>query len=364
MTIEDFLFGLIRTALWNDKMQGVEGVEMDHNQYETLKALAKEQTVYGLMIRGLAKNGIRLGKMDAINLCSIERKLAETNASLNREAVDLTRIARDGNRQLVIVKGQSVAALYPEPDYRVPGDIDAYGSLKDFDALTDAIGKEWGVNIHDTGYKHVDFIHNEVDFEVHRRLSVFCSMKSQKYWDALYAKSFDETDYVMIGGEKVPVLRATLNVLYVFVHLYLHLLVLGIAARQFCDVAVLLHHYKDVIDRDALEKHLRGIDFYDAFCAVGCVLVDKIGLKEDEFPFKIEEWHRRYSERILSDVFKRGNFGHYNRKQKDAGWMHSIETGFISINHCLRYYRLSPREIRMFLPRQIMISVKANLKKE
>ena len=80
---------------------------------------------------------------------------------------------------------------------------------------------------------------------------------------------------------------------------------LGVGLRQFCDLLVLLHRHCETIDRVALEKHLRAMGFYRAFCAIGAVLINKLNLPANEFPFTISASDAQYQDAILDIVFYR-----------------------------------------------------------
>ena len=59
-----------------------------------------------------------------------------------------------------------------------------------------------------------------------------------------------------------------LNVLYTFLHLYHHLVELGVGLRQFSDVAVLLKTHYNLIDKKKFFAWLDALDFRKAFDVV------------------------------------------------------------------------------------------------
>lgn len=357
------LFALVGNALWNTPIN-IDGMSLSHVQFDDLMHFAHQQTVSGLVVNALINNKVKLERRDVLSMLAVKEKLRRSNVMLLDAVNSFCSLLSNHEIRFVVVKGQTIAALYPDPYARTPGDVDSYVSPQDFEKAMAVIKEYWQPS--DISFtalsKHFAFSHEGVEFEMHRRLIDFLSKRNRDYWQWLFDTALDNNLHqIVVNHKPIPVFNATLNVLYVFVHLYMHLLILGVGLRQFCDVAILLHGYKDDIDAQMLKAHLDGINCYNAFCAIGAVLVDCIGMPADSFPFTIEPFHRNYMASILNAVFKRGNFGMHNRKIQHAGWLHSIETGFVTINHCLSFYKLSPREIAALVPNQIVQSVKTNL---
>ncbi|MBQ8047191.1 MAG: nucleotidyltransferase family protein [Prevotella sp.] len=360
MKKREVLFRLLRASLWGESLKPVE---MPTAVYRSLMSMADMQTVSGLIGEAMMSGGVTLSKYDAIDLYTRQRAVAEQNESLDEGVARLARLLNENAVSYVIVKGQTLATLYPQPRVRIPGDIDVYVTPSGLERLSGILKDEWGLELPPKGSgKHVSVEYNGTELEVHHRLNDFASKVHQRYWDGLYDTCFSIAETVDIGGTPVKKLPPTLEVLFVFVHMYYHLLVLGCGLRQLIDVGMVLHAYRDRIDAEALQAHLHGIGMYDAFCAVGHILVGKIGLSAEDFPFEIESWHKKYEQRILDDMFYRGNFGKYHRKVSGVGWWHTLETGWIIGSHCLKFFRLSPKEILALYPKHIASSLTGKLR--
>ena len=84
----------------------------------------------------------------------------------------------------------------------------------------------FGVDVPEFGQgKHVAVEFRGTELEVHCRLTDIYRSKGARYWEAIYREGFSSREKTVIGGEEVSMLNPTLNVLYVFVHLFYHLLV-------------------------------------------------------------------------------------------------------------------------------------------
>lgn len=351
MTKQDFLFTLLRSELWNKHAK--KPVELPDTAYRSLVDMAEMQTVTGMLCNALAESNVKLGKLNAIDTFVRLRDIEKRNKELDNGVANFARLMNDHHIQYFVVKGQTVSTLYPHPHVRIPGDIDVFIRQSDMQRALQLISQTWNVEVPEFSGKHIAIAYCDTELEVHQRLQGFNSSKHQTYWDEVYDKAFDMPSHMTIGGETVQVLEPTLMVLHIFVHFYAHLLVLGVGLRQLVDLTVCLNAYRQEIDWHLLEKHLRSLGMYHAFCAMGYVMMHRLGLPKDCFQFRIEHWHERYEQRILDDMFYRGNFGKYNRKVQTVNWKHTLETAWIVVLHCLKFFRLSPCEIALQLPRMV-----------
>ena len=362
ITSEDILFLLIRSEIWQKPLR--EGLAMDATQYKTIAHLADKQTVTGLVFSAIKTSEVRLGKYDAIDLYKSLERIEAKNKQMDADLAQLAEVLNRHEIAYVVVKGQTLSVLYPHPGYRMAGDIDLYVAAQDMQKLYDTFASEFGLTLPPFGKgKHVSTTFGSTEVEVHSRLNDFASKRHQRAWNELYENAFDSHATVMIGGVPVKTLSATLNVLYVFVHYYYHLLVLGVGLRQLIDLAVCLHAQKPLINAEELAHHLHAIGLYDAFCALGAVMTTKLGLREDDFPFTIEPWHAKYTPLLVDDMMKLGNFGHYNPHMNVSGWRHTMETAKLVYGHAARYFRLSPWELTCLVPTNTWSSFVRNVLK-
>lgn len=355
------LFAWIRAALWN---QQVENPVLTPEVCLRLFHLSKFQTVHSLIASAWLKYGDRMSRNDKLRAYFVYKTIKEENEALNNSIEKIAVAMEKHNVEYVIVKGQTVGVYYPAPEARIPGDIDIFISSRDLKRIDDVLKEEFGADLSPLNthrHQSTEILGSVV--EVHNRLVDLNSSKHRRYWDKIYSNCFQQFETVEINGKSVRTLDATRNVLYVFQHLYFHLLVMGIGLRQLVDLAILINSLKDQIDKQELGKHLHELGLYEAFCAIGWVLINKMGLDEDVFPFIIEERHKKYEKNIIKEIFKHGNFGKYNRKINRIGKLHTLETASIFIYHSFLFFRLSPREILMMIPRRLAICCDVLIKK-
>jgi len=321
--------------------------------------MAEEQTVLGVLFRGIEI--IAHSDIEDINIpkdiwyqwFAINEQIKAHNDFVNRELCTLASFLSKMSIDYRIVKGQIVATCYPVPNLRQSGDIDIWIGNDVFVQCEQLIEKELNVFVlHNGSEKHVELQINGVLYELHNRLATIAIKKHQWYLDKLVEQ--DEVMVVKVGEIEIPTLSPTVNALYIFIHLFFHLVHNGVGLRQLCDWMMWLHKYKDEIDREALRRHLDQMRLYRPYCVLGTILVYNLGLPKEEFPFEIKSKDKNRSRKVLQDIMESGNFGHKKEKIRKLGLMHSLQTGYRMIVQSLKYIDLAPYEIICRIPHNIM----------
>lgn len=311
--------------------------------------------VFGEMERADSYKG--LPKILLLTWIGEAQQIQAQNQKVNNELLALNQLLSDNKIRFAVVKGQIAASFYPCPDLRMSGDIDLYCPDNMIDMACLQIERQWGVNLEQSdSLYHYHFEHGEITFELHFRLFYFYQKKRDAYWSNLLNDSIGYC--IKIDGVSVPTLNPTVNVLFVFLHLYHHLIEVGVGLRQFCDLAVML---KEGVDKPLLRQHLELLGMVKAFKACEFVLCEKLGLPEAYLPYSISSTDRKYGERMLSVVLYRGNMGHYNR----MAHFRFLESLCIKASHLYKFFWLSPgyfigwmmMRIRIFFPSFKSISV-------
>ena len=347
--MDDFLFVLLRNELWQE---GLIDVTLSEDEKDRLFADAKKQAVIGLVANALIRNNIAIGRDWVFKALTLTKQIEATNERINGELVRFANFMFKNNVDYRVVKGQTVATQYPNPLLRCSGDIDFYCDAKNFNLTKNLVERIKGINIENNSAKHIEFKMNGVQYELHSKLTEFSYGKHQEYWERILEKDIRENNcFVRINGTDVPVLSPTINVLYIFCHIFYHLIINGIGLRQFCDLALFLNSHKDVINKELLDKHLRNLGIKKTFTATGYILVELLGLKAENFPYCISNRDRRVGKRIVASVMEDGNWASEKHRVKKKGIMHSIETGYICLMQSMRYVDVAPMECILRMPR-------------
>ncbi len=346
--VMELLFKLLRNALWGT----IETIprSLSGKELEQLLAIAEEQTVSGLVIGSLIRNDVRMPQKWVFEIVGKDAQNKQANQKLNNGLKQLVNLPL---KDYVVVKGQTIAAIYPDVSLRMPGDIDFL--VYDYDEAKGVIEREWGIEL---PKKLIDreyaFEHCNATYEIHDNLITFGSREHQQYWGELMKRPYV---YMNVEGVQVPTLEPTFNAIYVFIHLFFHFLREGVSLRQLCDWAMVLNHYREGIIREDLLEQLEKLDLIKAYRAFGTVIVDELGLPSDEFPFALNCEDRKWKEKILKDIFKGGNFGKLNH-QAQSSWRFKLETMMVALRNSFKYYRLCPSEVGWLIPRLGKLNLK------
>lgn len=342
MDIQQILFSVLRCEFFNEPLSITH---LSHQTFVQLKQLAARQTVEGFLAGVLMRANVQLEKQDALMMFSSYKHIEKLNYKVNEAVIALEKLLGSAGVSHIVFKGQTLSPLYPHPFERMPGDIDFYCNAVDFQKAVALFSDKWGVSVKMTeSEQHGEFSYNDVPFEMHFCMIKFNNNSIQRYWEHLLATQ--ARSRILVDGVAVTTLNPTLNVLYTFLHLYHHLVELGVGLRQFCDVLCLLHRYKDQIDKQALTEHLEQMGFKHAFCAIGWILVSRLGLPQSEFPLEISKKEQSYEQAILHIVFKGGNFGKYmSDTAVRSGMKYNVEAAMRKFSHYYLFWNLSRKEI-------------------
>ena len=329
-------FDVLRAGLWGESLSSLTTAD-------ALAALqeAERQSVVGVVFDAINGNGIRLYSRQVFEYYSMSLQIEHQNTLVNKELCALARLFSDNGIRYAVVKGQIAAQCYRKPKLRQSGDIDFYCDTENFERAKALIEQEWDAVYEVTeNTSHLAFCHNTIDFEQHSRLIMLNNKRLEAYWGKVLAN--DDEHFVTINNQQVHTLSPTLHALYIFLHLYRHLLGLGIGIRQFCDLAMMLHSSKGDIDHEALRYHLKVLGMERAYRACGCILIKKLGLPPNEFTYITDKKDLHYAKKILDVVMYRGNMGKYNKKGGMYGAMHNLEATGIKFAHFFKFMPLAP----------------------
>ena len=320
---------------------GKKGLDAYEKEIVPLLSLAEKQAVSGLISDSLIRHAVKLPSMRVFELVGLQECIKQNSQQINKGASELHLLFERNHIKYAIVKGQVVASYYPEPLLRQSGDVDFYCDSHHFDNSLKVVRDTWGVvaETEDSEY-HAHFDFKGVTFEGHFALALFFNKRKDNYWRQLLDN--DNGDIININGVGVRTLSPTLHVLFVYLHLFHHLVGLGVGSRQLCDWAILLHYANSKINQRQLQMHLKALGMEGFYRACGSILVDYLGLPEKEFGYAINSKDRKYGKKILNIVLYRGNFGQYNKLNGFCGWKHKVEASFIKISHFLKFVPLVP----------------------
>lgn len=254
-------------------------------------------------------------------------RIRQTNVRLNREAVRICRRLEDEGFGVVLLKGQGVAAAYPVPELRTPGDIDLWVvrdggrdyPTDNFRAVT-AYARRLNAQA-PVGFLHTTFALSDVtEVEAHFRPSFFFSplrMRRLTGWSrAQLPAQLAHRTPLAPDGDSVCTPTAEFNAIYLLLHIFRHLFHEGIGLRQLMD-----YHYSLLCPSMTAEKRmemrttLRRLGLWRFARAVSYVLATVFGTPE---PVLLAPPHRREGRFLLNEIMTAGNFGRYDTRTTGA----------------------------------------------
>lgn len=303
-------------------------------EWITLYEESEKQAIVGVMLGGLG----RLPKEQLpfqellLQWIGIGEIIRQRNAVMDDAVVRLCEGLTKRGTHLFVFKGQTINFFYPKGLSRDSGDIDYLVSAESWEKELSLIKErvergEIKKYIDDTTEKDVQYAINDIAYEMHNKMVLFSRAKHQEYWEKVVMPKIWERHYVVeINGHAIMTLPPVENVLYIFVHIFHHLIADGIGLRQFVDWFVLLNAYDFTTEeKDELEKHLSSLGLRTAFTGLGAVLTDYLGMEECRFPFHVTKEDHKEAPKLLDNIMQMGNFGHNINYSQDRGVIHGLQ---------------------------------------
>ena len=326
---KELFLGLLRRSLWGKKASVID--KPSKKELVAAIKLAKVQTVMELVANEIF-NEPSLEEVLNENAKTRLQLYVQSNALIHSEVnavlADIVSELRNHGIVSVLLKGQGIAEHYRIPELRLCGDIDLYVGVdnyrRSYDVLKGVVDDMDDSSVLDGDGKHYHAQWNGIMIEVHQFSEVLSSSSMnciyQQYASEGLSKNLVE---IQLGDSKVLTPADNFNACYIFSHLWNHFLYAGIGLRQVCDWAVFIHVRGVKVDKEYLYQILTDLKLMTPWKVFGCIVVDVLGLPEEEFPF-YEAKYRKKALKVLDRMMVEGNFGH--------------ETAFMRIPHRGYFY--------------------------
>lgn len=313
----DAFFALLRAGLWE---QSVVMEDTDRVDFEDVFAMAREQTVMGLVAAGLEQNKARVPKSLLRPFLMHVLSLEDTNARMNGFIAELFSKLRGAEISACLVKGQGIARCYVRPLWRSAGDVDLLLDAENYEKaklfLTPLASK---VEKETPSVKHLAMTLDSWEVELHGTLRGGVFRRTDEVIDAVQEETC-AGGKVRIwdnAGTPVPLPDADGDIIFIFTHFLKHFFKGGIGIRQICDWCRLLWTYRDTIDLPLLERRLCAMRLMSEWKAFAAFAVQNLGMPEKAMPLydPSVRWQQK-ARRICSFILRVGNFGH----KRDASY--------------------------------------------
>ena len=217
--------------------------------------------------------------------------LLARHTRLNHLAVEVLEILSQQGIRATLIKGASIAGLYPDPDMRDFGDVDIYVGEENYHRAAEIVTAaypqaHWHSDIRG-GIHYILVLDENQDrvVELHRVTMEFHDSKADALYQAFTHKYMSQPSCITLGDTQVPVPSAAYNALYVFMHAWHHFESTGVGFRQLADWALCLHAaYKEASPQEwreccaEIDAILTALHMKTAWQTFGHVLVEQLQL--------------------------------------------------------------------------------------
>lgn len=155
-----------------------------------------------------------------------------------------------------LLKGISLAANYPIPEYRKLGDLDLYIPEKDaFSRACRILNAHGYTEEPEESDHHVTYrftfpeTGRSFTLELHYRIvGIYQFSRANELVDEIFSASHLKPSFVELYGQTYPVLPPTENVFYMLHHMLKHYLYSGFGSRLLCDFTLYLERYASEVN--------------------------------------------------------------------------------------------------------------------
>ena len=329
--VENQYFALLRAALW-----GIPVAIDDEIDWPAVMQLAQHHA-NNVLVCGVAT------QMSGSNAPSAEMRTQMQLAlrsnllqqlQLKQLYISAVQLLRQHDIEPVLLKGFSLALLYPNPNLRQFGDIDLFVGLEKFHEACALLrtmpgGYNWGEEL-DWGH-HYNIEFGQIPLEIHRVSADVDDPKEAAVFSVIERDGMAHAQRVSFEGNEISIPSKEFMVFFTFYHAWSHFIISGVGWRQISDVAMTLHVYSGHLDLEKVRQWLTDIRLMQPWQAFGWLMVEYLGLPEAEMPF-YDASCRRKAQRLYRRVMAEGNFrrpNHYKRrKSRNTGLERKIHSFF------------------------------------
>lgn len=286
--------------------------KIDDHIWEKIYEIAKQQALLGIIFLAIEnlKEEQRPSKGLLLQWWGVVERIKQQNKQLNSVAQQVEQQFASNGLHGSILKGVGMAALYPHPLHRMPGDIDLWleAERKDVVDYVKHFKKKPFVIYH-----HVDFIDiNGVPIELHFTPSYFSDLLTNyrlQQWVRGERKVQMNHITTLEGGQIVHTPTISFNRVYILSHIYRHLFDEGVGLRQLMDYYYVLRQgftEEERVETMAILRKFKMVRFTEA---VMWVMREVFGLEQKYLLTTPNENEGKF---LLEEIIIAGNHGHFD----------------------------------------------------
>ncbi len=284
----------------------------------TVLALAEKHMVFGVVgdALGTLPEDALTGEL-LLDLQDRTVTLLRQNARLAKCRARLCAFLAEQHIPAVILKGDSVAALYPAPDLRVAGDIDCLIDEAHFPVVGAFLAANGFVKLEKEGDHHIAYQKGSCVIELHRTVSGLPQGAAGERLRVYLADTLATAKAATVAGEHFPVPHDFNGALILLLHMQQHMREGGLGLRQVCDWALFVAKNLTEETKPRLLAVLHEVGLYRFAETVTLACCRHLGLPAEKSPFTGGD--AALADALFADFMASGNFGHGNADFAGSG---------------------------------------------
>lgn len=360
-------FELLQAAIWQRHCKA--SFFRKKPDWDAVITLCEEHHVLGVVgdtIMSLPEE-VRPGRRNAQRISDYIGHQIRLQYNNDEAASTVFKALQDAGIHAVLLKGQVIAAFYPERCMRACGDIDIYVGEEQYEEACRIVNEACGKESKDDGlfedrvHYHTSTKDTHVDIEIHRKVGETALPEDFDRFNAWAAEMLkpEMCSNIVINGVTIPTPCERFLIVFVYEHLTKHLVTKGIGIRQFADWALMLHSFMEAHGREKqwikqLESDLKHYSSYNAWQILSGILAFQLGLPTSHCTF----WKQRKAEKsqgkVLEFIIKTGNFGKHLSwseaiKGMERGWKRQYTALSLMFAHARMLWRISHKWSRAYV---------------
>lgn len=252
---------------------------------------------------------------------------------LLHEQEQLLQFLRSHDIHVAILKGCAAAMYYPQPEYRMMGDVDFLVKENEVQKAHQLLKENGYKELYEENHSehHYVFEKNGISFELHLCPAGVAKLKNNTAnLKELFQKGLEHVEFHSIAEYEFPVMPRQQNGLVLLLHVYSHL-VEGLGLRQIMDWMMFVDkHLDDEVWEKEFQPVLQKAGLEDLATTVTKLCQKWMGLRTEGITW-CENADEALCEELLKYLLEKGNFGRKEGEKGKAATVFSRGWGIVDI---------------------------------
>lgn len=306
---------LLRVALG---IQGGDNVMPSDKEWRDFFLFCKDQAMLGIGFSAV-ETMRNCPKELMLKWYSLVVQIEKRNTYLNEVATEICQKMADIGLRCCLLKGQGVAALYPNASRRSCGDIDLW-TEENREKIIEAvryIHKGAEVSLHHASVKYKD-VEIEYHFTPSYLINPIADMRLRQYYHDNHESQFSHLIQLEGCYQGIAFPTSDFNLVFMLSHAYRHFIYEGLGMRHVIDYWMVLKAWDDAGRRNEKDvvriiSQCGMLKFLSAMMwVIGKLMVDDDRITKEYCSWMLCEPNEKEGRFLLEHIMQNGNFGRGN----------------------------------------------------